>query len=185
LDPLFAKYSALGRVTDIGSSNAEDDKKFIDFIFHLKDQGQIYEEEEEEEEEEEVKESYKKKEVAGGELSQEVADQITEMLEKEEKKHEETNVEESFKTALDTQPLTDESFYSFDECYSTLRTLGASSDDQLPNSRLVLAIIPFGVTGSGKSTFFNTLAKVAEKLKWTLSSISSDTVRKGLMDKLM
>jgi len=100
LDPLFAKYSALGRVTEIGSSNAADDKKFIDFIFHLKDQGQIYEDQEEEEEE--VKESYKKKELAGGELSQEVADQITEMLEKEEKKHEETKVEESFKTALDT-----------------------------------------------------------------------------------
>ena len=45
LDPLFNKYSALGRVTEMGSSNAEDDKKFIDFIFHLKDQGQIYEEE--------------------------------------------------------------------------------------------------------------------------------------------
>lgn len=37
--------------------------------------------------------------------------------------------------------------------------------------------------GSGKSTFLKTLTQIAEKLNWTISSISSDALRKELVDK--
>ncbi len=37
--------------------------------------------------------------------------------------------------------------------------------------------------GSGKSTFLKTLIQIAGKLKWTVSSISSDALRKEMVDK--
>jgi len=51
--------------------------------------------------------------------------------------------------------------------------------------RLVLAIIPFGIPGSGKSTFLQTLTKVVGNLNWSIASVSSDGVRKELIDKML
>jgi tRNA uridine 5-carbamoylmethylation protein Kti12 len=51
--------------------------------------------------------------------------------------------------------------------------------------RLVLAIIPFGIPGSGKSTFLKTLTKVVGNLNWSIASVSSDGVRQELIDKML
>ena len=51
------------------------------------------------------------------------------------------------------------------------------------DKKLVLAIIPFGVTGSGKSTFLKTLTEIVKRLKWTINSVSSDGVRGEHMKK--
>jgi len=37
--------------------------------------------------------------------------------------------------------------------------------------------------GSGKSTFLRTLTQIVKKLDWSISSISSDALRKELVDK--
>jgi tRNA uridine 5-carbamoylmethylation protein Kti12 len=47
----------------------------------------------------------------------------------------------------------------------------------------VLTILPFGIVGSGKSTFLKTLTQIVKKLDWSISSISSDALRKELVDK--
>ena len=50
---------------------------------------------------------------------------------------------------------------------------------------MVITIIPFGIVGSGKSTFLKTLTDVAAELKWSLASISSDAIRKELVTGYM
>ena len=47
----------------------------------------------------------------------------------------------------------------------------------------MLSILPFGTVGSGKSTFLKTLTEIVKKLDWSISSISSDALRKELVDK--
>jgi hypothetical protein len=44
-------------------------------------------------------------------------------------------------------------------------------------------MMPFGVTGSGKSTFLKTLTEIVKRLKWTIVSASSDGVRGEHMKK--
>jgi tRNA uridine 5-carbamoylmethylation protein Kti12 len=46
-------------------------------------------------------------------------------------------------------------------------------------------IIPFGIPGSGKTTFKQALLKVLDKLDWSFASVSSDEIRKEMMDKLI
>ncbi len=46
-------------------------------------------------------------------------------------------------------------------------------------------IIPFGIPGSGKSTFLSTLKTIVQKIGWSLSSLSSDGLRKELMNHYM
>lgn len=46
-----------------------------------------------------------------------------------------------------------------------------------------MTILPFGIVGSGKSTFLKTLTQIVKKLDWSISSISSDALRKELVDK--
>ncbi len=53
----------------------------------------------------------------------------------------------------------------------------------MTQERLVLTILPFGTVGSGKSTFLKTLTQIVKKLDWSISSISSDALRKELVDK--
>ena len=48
----------------------------------------------------------------------------------------------------------------------------------------MIAIIPFGIPGSGKSTFLNSLKQVCTKLSWSIASVSSDDIRKEAIDKL-
>lgn len=46
-------------------------------------------------------------------------------------------------------------------------------------------IIPFGITGSGKSTFLNALTEIVKRLKWSITSVSSDGIRGEHMKKYM
>ena len=83
----------------------------------------------------------------------------------EEKKGDEAT---EFKTAVDSQ----ESFYTCDDCYKELR--GIDERQAQAKKKLILAMIPFGIPGSGKSTFLKSLMNIVKALKWTLVSISSD-----------
>ena len=54
--------------------------------------------------------------------------------------------------------------------------------------RTVYIVIPFGVPGSGKSTIQKGLKEKLESLdasEWTFDSISSDSIRAGLMAPLI
>lgn len=53
------------------------------------------------------------------------------------------------------------------------------------DKKLVIVIIPFGVVGSGKSTFLRTLREIVDRLGWKLESVSSDETRKECMDKIL
>jgi adenylylsulfate kinase-like enzyme len=64
---------------------------------------------------------------------------------------------------------------------SSLKALEEASIVQ-GRKKQVLVIIPFGVVGSGKSTFAKSLKGIAEQLNWTMASVSSDATRKELMD---
>ena len=80
----------------------------------------------------------------------------------------------TFVTAQDTFATT-ESFFTCDDCYKELLTL--KERQEKAKKKLVLAIIPFGIPGSGKSTFLKGLKSIVERLKWTIVSVSSDEVR--------
>ena len=51
--------------------------------------------------------------------------------------------------------------------------------------KLVFVIIPFGITGSGKSTIKNKIEELASDLGWKFESVSSDEIRKEEMNKLL
>jgi hypothetical protein len=55
----------------------------------------------------------------------------------------------------------------------------------ISDKKLVITIIPFGIVGSGKSTFYKTLTQIASKLKWSIASLSSDALRKELVTGYM
>lgn len=70
-----------------------------------------------------------------------------------------------------------------EELYKTLKSV----EDQYKSlgEKLVLAIMPFGTPGSGKSTFHKTLEVILKKLNWSVASVSSDEIRKEEIDKLL
>ncbi|CDW91204.1 UNKNOWN [Stylonychia lemnae] len=54
------------------------------------------------------------------------------------------------------------------------------------SKKTVIVIIPFGITGSGKTTLRENLSQIVqEKLRWNFKYVSSDEIRKECMDKAM
>ena len=54
------------------------------------------------------------------------------------------------------------------------------------SKKLVLGIIPFGVTGSGKTTFRKKLTEMAtSRFKWAVKYVSSDETRREAMDEIL
>ena len=82
----------------------------------------------------------------------------------------------------DTQEDSD-TFYTAKDCYDELVSLNDIQSTK--GKKLLLAIMPFGIPGSGKTTFLQSLTKIAATLKWSIASVSSDGVRKETIDKLV
>lgn len=84
-----------------------------------------------------------------------------------------------------TEPSQTQSFFTAadEELYHSLKDFSDTWDENKP--RLLVCIIPLGIPGAGKSTFYKNLKKVADKAGWTCTTVSSDNIRKDEMDNLM
>ena len=80
----------------------------------------------------------------------------------------------SFHTANDDETI----YATAEDCYDVLKRY-----DKVNVKKMLIVVVPFGIPGSGKSTFLKTMREVTERLGWSLDSVSSDATRGECMEQ--